>query len=205
MSVPDAIAIPLAGVLCRGSRVELGWPEEHEFDAMTILRNRPHIRNRFLDPRPLDLVANRTWLRTGMKRPEEGLLAIRLRDNGAFCGMIGWSHWDPAERTIELGRLVVDAARVRRDRAAGRDGYPGIAVDAGTTLRDWAFTHFRLAVMRSVYIGDNAPSARVHRLAHGRVVRSEQVTRRDGSVVCLTRVELRRDEWLALQENAVHD
>ncbi len=196
-------SIPLAGMLCRGERVELAWPEEHEFDAITALRNRPRVRERFLDPRPLDPAANRGWLRSGMKRPEEGLLAIRLIEDATLCGTIGWSHWDPQARSVELGRLVVDPSLGRR-RVRAHRGYPGIGADASTALRDWAFAAMDLALMRSVYIGDNVHSARVHRLAGGRIVSTGEVTRRDGSVVALTRVELRRDEWLALKREATH-
>ena len=198
--------MPLAGDLCEGMLIALGWPEPHEFDALTAMRNRPEVRSRFLDPRPLEAEANRQWLATGMQRPVEGLLSIRLRASGALCGMIGWSHWDPLDASVEIGRLVVDhRLAVRQLRAAGivrSETYPGIGVDATNTLRDFLFESLGLRTMFAVYIGDNARSARVNRLGGGRLVATQQVARRDGSSVTLVRAELSRDEWLAVRKKA---
>lgn len=201
-AIPPAPVIPLAGVLCHGRLVELGWPEEHEFDALTALRNRPPVRARFLDPRPLDIAANREWLRCGMRRPDEALLAIRQRTTGALCGMIGWSRWDRETGTLDLGRAVVDVHAVRGHFAAAWHPHPGIGLDAGTTLRDYAFERMRVSVLRTVYIGDNAHSARLNRLAGGRISGRTREVRRDGSEVELVHAEMTREEWQHLREVA---
>src|SRR5438034_4689061 len=97
--------IPLRGPLFEGCCVSVGWPEPNEIDALTALRNRPQIRSRFLDPRPLDLERNRDWINNGMKRPYEALLSVRLKRSGALAGAIGWSRGDPDEGSFELGRV----------------------------------------------------------------------------------------------------
>ena len=131
--------IPLAGPLFPGRAVDLGWPEPHEYDRITALRNRPAVRERFLDPRPLDLERNREWLARGMRRPFEAVLSIRLRAGGAFAGAIGWSGYDRSAGTFEMGRVMVDTAAVLPYRDRLPPGYEGVAADAGVAVRDYAF------------------------------------------------------------------
>jgi RimJ/RimL family protein N-acetyltransferase len=192
-AVPD---MPVRGVVCRGKVVELGWPEPDEFDRLTAFRNRAQVRAGFLDPRPLDPLANRQWLAGGMRRPEEGLLAIRLPGAGAVCGMIGWTGWTSQARAPELGRIVVDrvAALAHRD-ACGNAG-DGIAVDAARALCDYFFAALGAHCVRSTYVADNRFAARVNRLAGGRVVGNDRVRRADGTEVDVLKLELTRDEWL---------
>ncbi|CAG0969042.1 hypothetical protein BURK1_01123 [Burkholderiales bacterium] len=190
--------IPLSGPLFAGRCVAVGWPEAHEYDRITALRNRDGVRNRFLDPRPLDLARNREWLAHGMPRPREAVLAIRLSASGTFVGAIGWSGYDPARAELELGRVMVDARALHSHRQAFPAGYPGVAADAGMALRDFAFGRMGVRRMTSVVIGDNALSRRAVLLGGARPVDSVTVTRADGTEVALLRLEMTRDEWRAL-------
>jgi RimJ/RimL family protein N-acetyltransferase len=204
MSVAKATAwrIPLRGPLCEGRCVIVGWPEDDEVDALTALRNRPQIRDKFLDPRPLDPERNREWIRCGMQRPFEALLAIRLKPSGVLVGAIGWSRGDPDEGSFELGRVMVDAAAVRQHRQTLPDDYVGIAADAGTAVRDFGFRDLGLAVMRSVFIADNRLSRRAALLGGARIVGTSRARRADGTEVSVVSMELRRDEWQAMVAGA---
>ena len=190
--------IPLSGPLFEGRCVSVGWPESHEFDALTALRNRPQIRNKFLDPRPLDPERNREWIRHGMQRPFEALLSIRLKPSGVLAGAIGWSRGDPDEGSFELGRVMVDAAVVQRNRATLPAGYVGVAADAGTGLRDFGFRNLGLSVIRCVFIDDNRLSRRAVLLGGGRIVGTSRARRADGTEVTVESLELRRTEWEAI-------
>jgi RimJ/RimL family protein N-acetyltransferase len=190
--------IPLRGPLFEGRCVTVGWPEFHEIDALTALRNRPQIRSKFLDPRPLDRERNHEWIRHGMQRPFEALLSIRLKPSGALAGAIGWSHGDPDEGSFELGRVMVDAAVVRRHRDALPAGYAGVAADAGTALRDFGFHELGLSVIRSVLIDDNRLSRRAVLLGGGRIVGTSRARRADGTEVAVVSLELKRAEWEAI-------
>ena len=188
--------IPTRGRLCSGDIVELGWPEEHEFDRLTALRNRPEVRANFLDARPLDPLDNRQWLRSGMRRPAEALLAIRLRTGGALCGMIGWTGWSTETRAPELGRVAVDRNVARTFGAIRPDGYPGIAVDAARALCDYLFEVAGAHHLRSTYIADNGAAARLNRLVGAHVVARSQAHRPDGTVANVVNLELTRSDWL---------
>lgn len=190
--------IPLSGPLFEGRFVSVGWPESHEIDALTALRNRPQIRNKFLDPRPLDPERNREWIRHGMQRPFEALLSIRLKPSGVLAGAIGWSRGDPDEGSFELGRVMVDAAVVQRNRDALPAGYVGVAADAGTGLRDFGFRDLGLSVIRCVFIDDNRLSRRAVLLGGGRIVGTSRARRADGTEVAVVSLELRRTEWEAI-------
>jgi RimJ/RimL family protein N-acetyltransferase len=188
--------IPTRGVLCTGEVVELAWPEEHELDAITELRNRPAVRSKFLDPRPLDPLANRAWLQSGMQRPAEAVLAIRLRASGALCGMFGWTGWASESRTPELGRVVVDRYCARAFRALRPAGHRGIAVDAALALSDYLFAQADARAVRSTYIVHNRLAARVNWLVGGRIVQSTTMRRADGTLADVVKLELTRTEWL---------
>ena len=178
--------------------MSVGWPEQSEIDALTALRNRPLIRSKFLDPRPLDPERNREWISHGMKRPYEALLAIRLRPSGALAGAIGWSHGDPHERSFELGRVMIDAAVLQRHRREFPADYVGVAADAGAGLRDFGFRVLGLALMRCVLIDANRLARRAVLFGGGRIVGTSRVQRADGTGVTVTRLEMRRAEWEAL-------
>jgi len=198
-TAPTTCALPLDGPVAAGEMVELGWPEPGEFDLITALRNRPAVRRCFLDPRPLDPVANREWLARGMRRPREGLLSLRLGEKRKFCGTIGWSGYDPDQRTFEIGRLAIDLAAVRPYRAGFRAGYPGVAVDASAALLRFAFERMGLDTVTSVFLADRALARRVNLLAGGRLAGEGERQRSDGSSVRVTCFRLTREQWLAAQ------
>ncbi len=189
----------LDGPVTTGDRISLGWPEPTEYDTITALRNRPSVRRCFLDSRPLDPAANRIWLERGMQRPQEGLLSIRLGTRRTLCGTIGWSGYDPALGTFEIGRLMVDATVVRSHRALLPAGYPGVAVDASRALLRYAFEHMRLAFVTSVLISGLALPRRVNLLAGGVIAGESERVRADGSRVRVTTFVLERERWQALQ------
>jgi RimJ/RimL family protein N-acetyltransferase len=187
--------MPLHGPLTEGLCVRLGWPEEDELDAITALRNRPEVRSQFLDRRPLDAVRNREWIRTGMKRPLEAMLAIRLKHDNAFVGAIGWSHGDPVNGSLELGRVMIDTKSLRARRPRFPESYPGVAVDAGVAVRDYAFATFGLRLLRMEVIETNRLSLRAAMVGGGRIVGARERTLDDGSTVRLITLEYDRADW----------
>ena len=195
-------SIPLQGPLTEGTCVRIGWPEDAELDAITALRNRSDVRRQFLDQRVLDVDGNRDWLRHGMNRPYEAVLSIRMKLDGAFIGAIGWSKGDPVERSFELGRVMVDAPMMVRYRDVFPPDYPGVAVDAGTALRDFAFTTMELAVLRMVVIEANRLSQRAAVAGGARVVGTRAERRSDGSEVRLIDLECSREDWMRLTARA---
>lgn len=190
--------IPLEGPLIEGIAVRLGWPEPGEFDRITLLRNRDGVRSWFLDPRPLDLAANREWLARGMRRPAEAVLSIRLADGDDWVGAIGWSGYDPARGTMEFGRMMVDAGSALQHRATLPARYPGIAADASSALRDFVFSRMGVKRLTFSILAGNHLSRRTALLGGARPVGERTVDRADGSRVALLDMEMTRDHWLAL-------
>lgn len=193
-----AAVIPLEGPLFDGVAVRVGWPEPREFDLITGLRNRDAVRSRFLDSRRLDLAANRVWLAHGMKRPTEALLSIRLASVGAWVGAIGWSAYDPARRTLEFGRMMIDIESVRAHRATLPARYPGVAADASAGLRDFVFARMGIERLTFTILHDNALSIRTALMNGARPVGERETVRPDGSRLPLLDLAMTRDEWLAL-------
>ena len=196
--------MPLHGWVTGGQCVSLGWPEEHEFDAITALRNRASVRRQFLDSKPLDAERNRRWLAHGMKRPSEALLAIRLKPDGVFVGTIGWSHGDPAAGSLELGRVMVDTVAARPYRHRLPIGYPGIAVDAGMAVRDFGFSVLGLQLIRMVVVENNRLSLRAAVAGGGRIVGTRQEVRPEGGTRKLIDLEFTREDWLAWKARPAH-
>lgn len=186
--------IPDRGVLCEGRCVRIGWPEEAELDAITALRNRPEVSRQFLDSRPFDAEANRTWLRQGMNRPYEAVLAIRMQSDDAFVGSIGWSKGDPAAGTAELGRVMVDTVKMVAYRSLLPADYAGVAVDAGMAVRDYLFMALPLRLLRMTVIAGNRLSLRAAMSGGGRIVGSGTARRADGVEVEVTYLECSRDD-----------
>jgi len=199
--VAPGTGIPLEGPLFEGVAVRVGWPVPGEFDRITALRNRDTVRAWFLDPAPLDLVANRAWLAHGMRRPSEAVLSIRLAGDDAWVGAIGWSGYDLARGTMEFGRMMVDIASVLPHRARLPARYPGIAVDASSALRDFVFSRMGVTRLTFTILSGNALSRRAARLGGARPVVERVVARADGSRVALLDLEMTRDDWLALKRH----
>lgn len=187
--------IPTQGIICKGQEITLGWPDKSDFDKITALRNDPGVRCHFLDSRIIDPQENRTWLTSGMNRPSESLLSIRWLPTGAFVGTIGWSGWDRARATACFGRLMVDRIAIRQIRGDFDKSYPGVAIDAATTLRDFAFTGMELRELTTYHLADNERSNRVN-LAVGMRQRGTEIRlKADGSSVQTIEFHLTRDEW----------
>ena len=201
VETPDA-AIPLEGPLFDGVAVSVGWPLPVEFDRITLLRNRDAVRARFLDPRPLDLVANRAWLAQGMRRPAEAVLSIRLAGDGEWVGAIGWSGYDRERGTMEFGRMMVDVGAVLPHRARLPARYPGIAADASSALRDFVFSRMGVRRLSFSILSGNALSMRTALLGGARPIGERVVSRADGSRVALVDLAMTRDDWLALRRRA---
>jgi RimJ/RimL family protein N-acetyltransferase len=204
VDLPNAIAatrssVPLEGPIATGTLVSLGWPEPAEYDLVTALRNRPAVRACFLDSRPLDPAVNREWLACGMKRPWEGLLAVRIGPQRVFCGTVGWSGYEPDRRTFEIGRLMVDAVAVRPHRASFPVGYPGVGVDASLTLLRFAFEQMGVDYVTSVLFADRALARRVNLLAGAQHAGDAERERPDGSRVRVSCMRLTRERWIATQ------
>ncbi|MGH8799811.1 MAG: GNAT family N-acetyltransferase [Casimicrobiaceae bacterium] len=182
------------GVLCEGQCIRVGWPEGDEFDAITALRNRPEVCRQFLDARPLDPVRNRRWLQHEINRPYEAVLAIRMKIDDAFVGSIGWSKGDATAGTLELGRVMVDAARAIAYRRRLPPDYAGIALDAGVALRDFLFAALPLRTIRMTVIVANRLSLRAATAGGGRIVASGVERRADGAMVDVAYLECTRDD-----------
>lgn len=198
VSGAPAWSIPVQGPVAEGECVRIGWPEGSELDAITALRNRSDVRRQFLDRRVLDPDRNREWLRRGMNRPYEAVLAIRIKADDAFVGVIGWSKGDAVERSFELGRVMVDARKLVRYRSFFPAGYPGVAVDAGIAMRDFAFTILGLELVRMTVIEGNRLSLQAAIVGGGRVVGTRIHRRDDGGATRLIDLECSREDWLRL-------
>jgi RimJ/RimL family protein N-acetyltransferase len=180
----------------------VGWPVPGEYDRITALRNRDAVRAKFLDSRPLDVIANREWLAHGMRRPQEAVLSIRLADDDTWVGAIGWSGYDPAQGTMEFGRMMVEVASVLPHRERLPPRYPGIAADASSALRDFVFSRMGVTRLTFAILSDNALSRRTALLGGARPIGERVVDLANGSRVTLTDLEMTRDDWLALLRDA---
>lgn len=192
------------GVLCESGALIIGWPEPHEFDLITALRNRPSVRRWFLNDRLLDAEANRAWLETGMDRPKESLLSIRVKADGSFVGTIGWSDWDRRRATASFGRLALDTSGLRRATARLPHGHPGVALEAACTLRDFAFRSMRLERLHTYFLADNASAERVNRSV-GMLRASRGIRlRADNTPVETVEMYMDRQRWERLQNGSEH-
>ena len=191
----SAHAIPTTGVLVRGQLVVIGWPEPHEFDAITALRNAGSVRRWFVDDKPLDPQRNREWLLTGMKRPTEALLSIRLAATGVLLGVCGWSDWIPAEGVVTLGRFAMSIEKLRAMRLELPIGYKSIAYECEIIMRDFAFRELRVEKIVTSYMVGNRHAARVNHEMGLSVIGQSDYTRPDGSRLKLVNLELSRTQW----------
>lgn len=188
------------GVLCESRTLSIGWPEAHEFDMITVLRNKPEVRHWFLSDGLLDLEANRVWLETGMDRPREALLSIRLKVDDTFLGTIGWTDWDRRLATASFGRLSLDTVGLRKALCKLPHGYGGLALDAASTLRDFAFRSMRLERAFTYFFAGNVMAERLNRRV-GMVYTSGATRfRPDNTSVEAVEMYMDRRAWLRLQE-----
>jgi len=192
--------IPTEGIICRGRLTTLAWPEPSEYDSITALRNEPRVRRWFLDDRVLGVELNRSWLATGMKRPYEAVLSIRLTADGRFLGMIGWSDWDMERRKAWFGRLAADAHRIREMRGHAPAESLRVILDAAVALRDCAFERMGLDEAWTYRIVGNELAAKLHRAIGLAPVGTQTRRRWDGSFVKTVELRMTREQWTALRE-----
>lgn len=201
MMIEKYAVVPISGVLCSRGELELGWPVETEFDAITALRNSESVRQWFLDNRPLEQASNRLWLANGMRRPAEALLSIRRACDGLFLGTIGWSQWSPECSTADFGRLALDRVALARVTSSARRTLRSIALGATIALRDFAFETMQLERATTSYIKGNVLAARVNErvgmLVNRRILRK----RPDGQEVEMVELALERQRWLELRSS----
>ena len=188
------------GVLCESRTLSIGWPEPHEFDMITALRNKPEVRQCFLSDGKLNLDANRVWLETGMDRPKEALLSIRLKIDDSFLGTIGWTDWDPRQATASFGRLALDTVGLRKASCQLPHGYRGVALDAVSTLRDFAFRSMRLERLVTYFFAGNITAERVNRRVGMLYTSRGTRFRADNTPVETVEMFMDRRAWLRLQE-----
>lgn len=166
-------AVPLEGELARGQAVVLGWPEAEEIDRITELRNGPQTQPWFLDRRPLDREANRQFLKGGLAKPFESILAVRWQHDHSFLGSIGWMDWQPAARKVALGRLMVDHKAVLKVGSRFPPGYAGVAADAARTLGELVVRVLKVKYVTYCYL-ENNPRARRVAEAGGLLIRQQR-------------------------------
>ena len=194
--------IKTTGILCKSDVLVIGWPELPEFDLITSLRNQPYVRKWFMNDEPINIGRNRTWLETGMNRPYEALLAIRLSEDNTFLGTIGWSDWDPVSKTAWFGRLAVDLRALRKTARQIPDNYAGVALDATQTLRDYAFQHMELDRILTYYMSGNQFAARVNKSVGMVESGCRTRIRKDNTPVETVELELTRQRWIELRSAA---
>lgn len=187
--------IKTSGTLCESELLSLGWPEEHEFEPITELRNKSYIRKWFLNDRVIDLETNRRWLAGGMDRPKEALLSVRLKRGGSFLGTIGWSDWNLELAEAWFGRIAVDPRRLRQAAGSFPQRYEGVALDATISLLDFAFARMGLRHVFTYFITGNALSERLQRRIEMEEVRRTTRTRGDGTAVETVELRLTRERW----------
>jgi RimJ/RimL family protein N-acetyltransferase len=191
--------IETSGILCESELLSLGWPEEHEFELITELRNKSYVRKWFLNDRVIELDANRRWLAYGMDRPKEALLSVRLRRGGSFLGTVGWSDWDLEQAEAWFGRIAVDPGRLREAADHFPRHYEGVALDATVTLRDFAFSRMGLKHLFTYFIAGNVYAARLNRRVGMQEVRRATRTRGDGTAVETVELRMSRERWEGLR------
>lgn len=191
--------IETSGTLCESELLSLGWPEEHEFEAITELRNKSYVRKWFLNDRVIELDANRSWLAHGMNRPKEALLSVRLRQGGSFLGTVGWSDWDLEQAEAWFGRIAVDLSRLRKAAGHFPQSYEGVALDATITLRDFAFARMGLKHLFTYFIEGNVYAARLNSHVGMQEARRATRTRGDGTAVETVELRMSRERWEGLR------
>lgn len=184
----------MAGRVLTGRLITLEWPDVDDCRRMAALRSSPAIRRWFIDDAPTTEHQTREWLAC-LGRPNDALLAIRFRPNGCFLGTIGWTDWQQRGRTAEFGRLIVDSEMLRSVIADLPDDYPGVALDAAFSLREYAFRHMGLSKLQTCVIEGNHLALRVNRLLGFEEEGRERRDQASGSTVWVHRLVLTRQRW----------
>ncbi len=192
------------GILCNGTLVTVGWPEKNEYDLITNLRNKDSVKGWFLDARLLDTNRNRNWIESGMQRPKEALLSIRFKNDNLFLGTIGWTDWDLDLATACFGRLMVDIQAVKKVKGKFPENYPGIAIDAGRAVRDFAMIDMKLDAIETFLFANNLKAKWVNEAIGLKEVSKIFRTNSVGVQIETIEMRLTRNEWLKLYKKTLH-
>lgn len=123
-------------VVAEGRAVVLAWPTPEEAQSILRLWGKPYVNRSARFPFSSSASDFSTWflLRFALGAPYRATLAIRFRSDGRLVGSIGWTGWDPQARTVWVGDLAVDYGFLKTMGRQLPADYPGVAVDAVTTL-----------------------------------------------------------------------
>jgi dTDP-4-amino-4,6-dideoxygalactose transaminase/RimJ/RimL family protein N-acetyltransferase len=187
------------GIVASGYGILLAWPEPHEYDLITNLRNHTSTSKWFLNQRRLNLIENRRWLSQGMRRGPEGLLVIRHEASQRFLGTIGWSDHHPDTKVACFGRLMVDISAVINTFGRIPKNEPRIATRAAILLRNYAFEVMGLTMLTTWYLEGNYLAAKVNKEVgmeiEGRFVRRGT----NGEPVVTMQMSLSRSRWMQIR------
>lgn len=196
----DQVQIDFAttGVIARRGKLELAWPEPHEYDLITNLRNSNGVARWFPQQQKYDLATNREWLAKGMQRGKEGLLAVREAATGTFLGTIGWTDLTDAPRSACFGRLMLDARTAVAIGIRTKAKEPSISAQAGIMLRDYAFEEMRMDFLTSWYFVNNRLSAKMNADIGLKPFGPRGSRELDGQLMETCELKLTRQDWLKL-------
>lgn len=195
--------IKSTGLLCEGRLITIGWPEKHEYDLITNLRNKTAVRKYFLDSRCLDITQNRLWLESGIQKPKESLLSIRFKNDSSFIGIIGWTDWNLVSSTACFGRLAIDSQKVKKMINCFPVDYSGIGIDASETLRDFAFLKMKIEIAETFILSDNLISKKINESIGLKEFNRKIRKKRDGTMVETIEMKITKDEWLLLKKEEI--
>ncbi|MES2154617.1 MAG: GNAT family protein [bacterium] len=193
---------PTSGVVATGVFTFLEWPRPDDVSSMTGLRNSPAVRRWFIDDTVLGEETNRAWILSETNRPWEAILCIRNRSDGRFLGTIGWTDWDPVDRSVAAGRIAVVATTAAPVALATGGRQASAAFDAGASLADRFLRHFDLSSVRTSYVVGNERAARLNEALGMRIVGRSVRTRPDGSPIEIVDLRMSRQEWQSRREGS---
>lgn len=182
--------------IARGHEVILCRIEPEHAEWYVTLRNRLGVRSRFLDDRQFDVEQARAWIER-MEWPHEALLVMLVSDRPV--GVIGWQSHDCEPGAAEFGRLIADSAALRTVAPSLPKGYPGIAIDAMSTLREYAFIVLGLECVRSSVLPGNTLSMRANTSIGLEPTATVVHERSDGTSIEVTHMSLSRERWQTLE------
>jgi len=183
------------GILCKSKILAIGWPDPPEYDKITELRNRGNTRKWFFDTQEVSSIENRIWIESGCNRPKESILSIRLIKDNTFLGTVGWTNWDLEMRTANFGRLAVDLSKIKQLVSLFPPDYPGVAIDACLTMRDFGMTTMQLNTIITFLKADNFMAKKVNESIGMKEVRRYNKAGSDGIPVETIEMRLTRKEW----------
>jgi RimJ/RimL family protein N-acetyltransferase len=187
--------IGITGVVCVGKQVIIGWPEPHEYNLITNLRNKDSVREWFFDDRLLDVEENKIWLANIIRRPKDALLSIRFKKDDSFLGTIGWSDWNLRSHTAFFGRLSVDKSALKKIWAALPQDYCGVAIDSGIAIRDFAMENMGINTIKTYVFSNNTIALNVNQALGLVEVNRILKTKINGDNVEIIEMQLDKKKW----------